>query len=230
LYGWNIFVLNIYTIDPQGDAQACVIWLHGLGANAADMRHVVEACPPIAAGIRHVFVDAPVRPVTLNNHMRMPAWYDVTGLTLQDREDKPGILQSEQAIHAIITAQITHGIPSQHIYIAGFSQGGAMALFIGLRAQHQLGGIIALSGYLPLQNECIHPNHLTLPIFMAAGIHDQIVVPVWTKLSYDFIKAQGYMDVQWKEYAMEHTICLEEVNDIAQWLQTQIQNVLNKGK
>ena len=214
-------MLKIYTKESPSPAEACVIWLHGLGANAADMQAVVEALP-IHGPIRHVFVDAPVRAITLNNHMMMPAWYDVTGLRLQDREDREGILASEQAIDDIISSQIANGLLSQQIYLAGFSQGGAMALLIGLRTQRQLGGILALSAYLPLQKECLSPKFKALPIFMAMGSADQIVMPDWTKLSYDFIKAQGFLKLTFKEYVMGHSICMEEVTDIAHWLQSQI--------
>lgn len=217
------FVLNTYTEEPLQPAQACVIWLHGLGSSGSNMRGVTQAFPSMSIPIRHVFVDAPARPVTLNNHMVMPAWYDVTGLTLQDREDREGILQSEQAVDDIIAVQIAQGLPSHQIYLAGFSQGGAMSLLMGLRTERQLGGVIALSAYLPLQKECVSGTYKTLPIFMAMGTADPVVVPAWTKISYEFVKAQGFADIVWKEYAMEHMICLEEIMDIAQWLQTQIQ-------
>lgn len=217
------FVLNTFTDEPEQPAQACVIWLHGLGSSGANMHGVLQAMPPMTIPIRHVFVDAPVRPVTLNNHMVMPAWYDVTGLSLQDREDREGILRSEQALHDVIATQIAQGLAEPQIYLAGFSQGGAMALLIGLRTQLKLGGILSLSAYLPLQKECIASKHKDLPIFMAMGTEDPVVVPAWTKLSYEFVKSQGFKQIVWKEYAMEHTICFEEVRDIAQWLQTQIQ-------
>jgi phospholipase/carboxylesterase len=222
----EFFVLNFDTVEPQHPAQACVIWLHGLGASGADMRGVVDELPPLAVPVRHVFVDAPVRPITLNNHMHMPAWYDVTGFTLQDREDREGILASERAIDDIIAAQIAQGFQPQQIYLAGFSQGGAMALLMGLRTQRNLGGVLALSAYLPLQKECVAPKHANLPIFMAMGTLDQVVMPAWTKLSYDFLKSQGLTQIIWKEYAMGHSICMEEVRDISGWLQTQIQRFI----
>lgn len=223
-------MLNIYTDEPLQPVQACVIWLHGLGANGADMQGVVKAFLPLTVSIRHIFVDAPVRPITLNNHMKMQAWYDVTGLTLQDREDREGILESEQSLNEIIAAQIAGGLQPQQIYLAGFSQGGAMALFTGIRTQHKLGGIITLSAYLPLQQDCAANKHATVPIFMAMGTADQVVVPAWTKLSYEFIKSQGFTQITWREYAMEHTICMEEVNDIAHWLQAQIQQLGIQGE
>lgn len=223
-------MLNIYTTEPRQPAQACIIWLHGLGANGADMQRVVDAAPPIAAQVRHIFVDAPIRPITLNNHMPMQAWYNISGLSFQDREDRDGILQSEQAIRGIVTAQMTAGMQAQQIYLAGFSQGAAMALFVGLRAKQSLGGIIALSGYLPLASDCMGSTHPQLPIFMAMGTVDPIVMPAWTQQSYSFIQSQGYNQVVWKEYVMEHTICMEEIHDIVQWLQVHIQQRLKQGE
>jgi phospholipase/carboxylesterase len=144
-------VLTTYIKESHQPAQACVIWLHGLGADAANMMGVADAFPESFLPIRHVFVDAPLRPVTLNNHMTMRAWYDITGLTLEDREDKEGILQSEQMILEIIAEQVSKGIALNQIYLAGFSQGGAIALFIAMRTRLQLAGVLALSSYLPLQ-------------------------------------------------------------------------------
>ncbi len=226
----EVLVLNFYTEEPRNPANACVIWLHGLGANGEDMRGVVDAFPAMDVSIRHVFVDAPVRPVTLNNRMPMRAWYDLTGLTLQDRDDRDGILQSERALDEIIAAQISQGLQPQQIYLAGFSQGGAMALFMGLRTQRNLGGILALSAYLPLQQECLGSQHKALPIFMAKGMADPIVIPAWTNLSFDFVRTQGFTQVVCKDYAMEHTICLEEIRDAAKWLQTQIQRFVIQGE
>ena len=216
-------MLNTFTKEPSQSAQACVIWLHGLGSSAENMQGVLQALPLLPIPIRHVFVDAPVRPVTLNNRMLMPAWYDIRGMSLQDREDKEGILESMLAIEEIIAAQIKQGMQSQQIYLAGFSQGGAMALLIGLRTEQNLGGVLALSAYLPLQNEAVNHQNKQLPIFMAMGTEDLVVLPQWTKLSYEFIKSQGFTQIVWKEYTMEHTICYEEVRDIAQWLHMQIQ-------
>ena len=105
-----------------------------------------------------------------------------------------------------------------------------MALFVGLRSQRPLGGIVALSAYLPLQRECSGSQHLTLPIFMAKGLADPIVMPAWTKLSFDFVSSQGFSDAICKDYLMEHTICIEEIRDVAQWLQTKIQQGIKQGE
>ncbi len=215
-------MLKTYIKESHQPAQACVIWLHGLGADATNMMGVANAFPESVLPIRHVFVDAPLRPVTLNNHMTMRAWYDITGLTLDDREDKKGILQTEQMISEVIAAQVAKGFTLNQIYLAGFSQGGAMALFTAMRTRERLGGVLALSSYLPLQAECTQGDQLALPIFIAAGSLDQVVSPNWTKLSYDFVKARGFTQVTWKEYRMEHSISMEELNDIGHWLKKHI--------
>lgn len=211
-------VLKNYTKESQQPARACVIWLHGLGADASHMMSIANALPEPLPPLRHVFVDAPIRSVTLNNGMRMRAWYDITGLNLKDREDRTGILESEQLLTEIIEAQIQAGFTRGQIFLAGFSQGGAMALFTGIRARESLGGIMALSSYLPLPSECLSIAHDALPVFIAAGSLDQVVSPTWTRLSYDFVKAQGLKQVTWKEYPIEHVVCMNELRDIAQWL------------
>lgn len=223
-------MLTTYIKDAHQPAQACVIWLHGLGADAANMRSVADAFPESVLPIRHVFVDAPMRPVTLNNHMMMRAWYDITGLTLQDREDREGILQSEQMIADIIAEQVAHGFTRKQIYLAGFSQGGAIALLTAMRMRQPLGGVLALSSYLPLQAECSQGDQLALPIFIAAGSLDQVVSPNWTKLSYEFVKARGFTQVTWKEYRMEHSICMEELTDIGHWLKKHITLAMAQGE
>ena len=223
-------MLTTYVKDSHQPAQACIIWLHGLGAEAANMMGVREAIPDSILPLRHVFVDAPMRPVTLNNQMVMRAWYDITGLTLADREDKEGILDSEQRIAEIIATQVAQGFPRSKIFLAGFSQGGAVALFTAMRLREPLGGVLALSSYLPLHAECQLGHQFSLPIFMAAGRFDQVVSLDWTKLSYDFVKARGFKQVTWKEYAMEHSICLDELNDIGIWLKQHISAASKQGE
>jgi phospholipase/carboxylesterase len=213
--------LNVYVNDPQQSAEACVIWMHGLGADAQDMAGLATQLP-ISTAIRHVFLDAPVRPVTLNNRMPMRAWYDIVGLTLNDREDSEGIKQSEEFIRQVITSQEKDGFTSDQIFLAGFSQGGAMALFTGLHTRDSLGGIIALSAYLPLASKCKSILNPATPIFMAGGVYDPIVLPAWTKQSVEAIRAQGFQYLTYQEYPMEHTICLEEIQDLSQWLTKQI--------
>lgn len=209
--------------------QACIIWLHGLGADAENMMSVAEALPPTDIAFRHVFMDAPIRPVTLNNHMPMRAWYDVTGLKLTDREDRNGILHSEKMVQDVISSQIAEGLSANQIFIAGFSQGGALALFVGLRTTLRLGGVISLSAYLPLVSECNQTPIKSLPTFIAMGEHDPIVLPSWTRQSYDWLVDNQYENVTWKQYPMQHTICIEEIKDISCWLKKQVSLITCDG-
>ncbi len=213
--------LNVYMKEPQEKAQACVIWMHGLGADAQDMAGLADALP-LAIAVRHVFMDAPIRPVTLNNNMPMRAWYDITGLTLTDREDREGILQAEEIIRAVFESQLADGFLPEQIFLAGFSQGGAMALYTGLHTKTKLAGIIALSAYLPLAAECKLEMDKNTPIFIAGGEYDPIVSPLWTKQGAEWLRAQGCQQISLHEYPMEHAICTEEVRDLAQWLTTQV--------
>lgn len=217
--------LNIYIKEPQQQAQACVIWMHGLGADAKDMMGVADQMP-LTVPVRHVFIDAPIRPVTLNNNMSMRAWYDIVGMKLTDREDRDGLLRSEGMIRQIIENQMTDGFKSSQIFLAGFSQGSAMALFTGLRATIPLAGIIALSGYLPLSSECDSglANSGT-PIFIASGTFDPIVLPAWTKQSFAWLQSHGFQHVTKHEYPMEHSICAEEIHDMTSWLTSHILSI-----
>ena len=210
-------LLNIYIKEPQQPAQACVIWMHGLGADAQDMAGLAEQLS-VTIPIRHVFIDAPVRPVTLNNHMPMRAWYDIVGMKLTDREDREGILQSDGIIRQVIEAQMASGFVPEQIFLAGFSQGGAMALFTGLQLTIPIAGIIVLSAYLPLASECKIAIDPQTPIFAACGRHDPLVLPAWTKLALDGLRQRGFQQIKFHEYAMEHAICADEITDLSQWL------------
>lgn len=221
-------MLNVYVKEPQQQAQACVIWMHGLGADAQDMAGLAAQLP-VTVAIRHVFIDAPVRPVTINNHVPMRAWYDIVGVKLIDREDHEGILQSELMIRQVIDSQLAEGFVSEQIFLAGFSQGGAMALFTGLQMATPLAGIIALSAYLPLATVCNMSLDNRTPIFAAGGQYDQIVLPAWTKQSVEGLQSRGFQQITWHEYPMEHAICAEEVKDLARWLNTQVASCAHRG-
>ena len=215
-------MLNVYIKEPQQPARACVIWMHGLGADGNDMVGVANQLP-MTEPVRHVFIDAPVRPVTLNNHMPMRAWYDIVGMKLTDREDNDGLKRSEGMIRQIIEQQVADGFHSDQIFLAGFSQGGAMALFTGLRSAVPLAGIVTLSGYLPLAVECdpVMVNKST-PVFIAGGRFDPIVLPAWTKQSLDWLQSRGFQHLAWHDYSMEHSICAEEIRDLANWFTAHI--------
>ncbi len=206
--------------DPVKPAKACVIWLHGLGANAADLMGLSQIFST-KAPLRHVFLDADVRPVTLNNHMPMQAWYDILGLASGMPEDRAGILRSEQQIQEEIAKQQAAGFLPEQIYVFGFSQGGAMALFLGLRATIPLGGLAVLSAYLPLRAECEPIYVPSTPIFMASGEFDTVVLPQWSRQSYEWV-AERMPHALWRQYPMAHEISYEEIRDLSCWLDEQI--------
>jgi phospholipase/carboxylesterase len=207
--------------QPGTAATAAVIWLHGLGADGNDFAGLVpeldlSGCPPI----RFVFPHAPSIPVTLNGGYVMPAWYDILGMNLVDRQDAAGIQKSEKAIIALIENEAARGIPYERMVLAGFSQGCAMALHTGLRFPYKLAGIMALSGYLPLADrypsERLQANAHT-PIFMAHGTQDPVVVLSRGEDSRDALAALGH-PVQWHTYPMQHAVHPREIADIASFL------------
>ena len=206
---------------------AAVIWLHGLGADGNDFAGLVpeldlDGCPPI----RFIFPHAPSIPVTLNGGYIMPAWYDILGMNLVDRQDAAGIQKSERAITALIEHEVARGIPYERIVLAGFSQGCAMALHTGLRLPHRLAGIMALSGYLPLADrfatERMQANAQT-PVFMAHGTQDPVVVLARGENSRDALAAMGH-PVQWHTYPMQHAVHPREIADIAAFLKQVLAN------
>ena len=198
-----------------------VIWLHGLGADGNDFASIVpqldlRGCPPI----RFIFPHAPSMPVTINGGYMMPAWYDILGVNLVDRQDAAGIQKSEKAIRALIEQEVARGIPYERIVLAGFSQGCAMALHTGLRLPHRLAGIMALSGYLPLASQFAAERHTAnakTPVFMAHGTQDPVVVLKRGEDSRDALKALGH-PVQWHTYPMPHSVHPQEIADIAAFL------------
>jgi phospholipase/carboxylesterase len=208
-------------IETAPHPTTAVIWLHGLGADGNDFAGLVPEldlcdCPPI----RFVFPHAPSMPVTVNAGYVMPAWYDILGFDATARQDAEGIQKSQLAIEALIGNEITRGIPSERIVLAGFSQGCAMALHTGLRFSHRLAGIVALSGYLPLAEKISlerHGANAATPIFMAHGTQDPVVVLARGENSRNQLAALGYA-VQWHTYPMQHAVHPREIADIAVFL------------
>ncbi len=211
--------MSIYVKDPKHAAKGCMIWMHGLGSDAANMMGLADELL-LLTPVRHIFLDAPVRPITVNNKMSMRAWYDITGLKLTDREDRDGILASEKLIRNTLDQQHADGFSSNKIFLAGFSQGAAMALFTGLRVPNPLAGIIALSGYLPLASEAQASQHQDTPVFIGSGDFDPVVLPAWTGMSVAHLRERGYHNVTWNRYPMEHAICGDEVRDLGRWIST----------
>ncbi len=200
---------------------ACVIILHGLGADGNDFVPIARELDLSAVGpVRFVFPHAPVMPVTINNGMRMRAWYDILGADLVKREDDAGLRRSIGQIEALLQAEKSRGTPANRIVLAGFSQGCAMALLAGLRHKERLAGIVGMSGYLPLASttasERSDANAVT-PIFLAHGQYDNVVIPERGRASRDMLTALGY-PVEWHEYPMAHSVCMEEVQQLNDWL------------
>jgi phospholipase/carboxylesterase len=198
-----------------------IIWLHGLGADGHDFEPIV---PDLVAAhwppLRFVFPHAPVRPVTVNGGVPMRAWYDIKGTAIADKQDAIGIRESVAAVNALIAREGERGVPPQHIVLAGFSQGGAMALAAGLRHPQRLAGIDALSAYLTLHEqlagECSPANAAT-PIFQGHGPADTAVPMALGALSRDWLRGHGY-SVDWHEYPMGHQVSAAEIADLRAWL------------
>ena len=215
-------LLPAVELDPPKPAVAAVVWMHGLGANGHDFASVppVLGLPP-ELPVRFVFPHAPSIPVTLNMGFVMPAWYDIMSLSLDERgQDADGIERSAAAIHRLIARENERGVATEKIVVAGFSQGGAMALHVGLAYPEKLAGIMALSSYLifpeRLDDDAAAVNRET-PILQAHGSYDPMVRPQYGKMSRDALVGAGY-DVEWREYPMEHAVCPEEIADVGGWL------------
>jgi phospholipase/carboxylesterase len=215
-------LLDTLELNPPGPARASVIWLHGLGADAHDFEGIVpelKLSPSLA--VRFVFPNAPMRPVTLNAGMVMRAWYDVKGLELDQRQDEEGIRESQGALAALLRRQKEAGIPTDKMILAGFSQGGAIALQTGLRYPEALGGILALSCFLPLASTLAKeasPANSNIPIFLGHGTADSLIPIRLAQESRQLLESSGYR-CEWHEYPMEHAVCPEEIGDIARWLE-----------
>jgi phospholipase/carboxylesterase len=195
--------------------------LHGLGADGNDFAPIVpELVDPAWPPLRFVFPHAPVRPVTINNGMSMRAWYDIAAFDLNARQDEAGMRASIAEVETLIARERSRGVPSEHIVLAGFSQGGAIALAAGLRHPDKLGGIIALSTYLPLHATLAgerHAANATLPIFWGHGTIDPVVILQRGTDSRDLLQSLGYT-VDWHIYPMAHAVCAEEIDDLRHWL------------
>jgi len=214
-------LLQNIEIETAPNPQVAVIWLHGLGADGNDFVPLVNELDLAGLpGIRFVFPHAKTMPVTINGGYVMRAWYDITGAELTRREDEGGLRASQRDVEALIARENARGIPASRIILAGFSQGCAMTLQTGMRHPEKLAGMLCLSGYLPLANVVIDERtqeSLATPIFMAHGTHDNVVPFARARESKDVLVSLGYQ-VEWREYTMQHSLCLEEVQDISKWL------------
>jgi phospholipase/carboxylesterase len=202
-----------------------IIWLHGLGADGNDFAPIV---PELVAkdwpALRFVFPHAPVQPVTINNGMSMRSWYDIIGFDPQSRQDEAGVRASVAAVEALIAREHERGVPDERIVLAGFSQGGAIALAAGLCHAQKLAGIVALSTYLPISEVIARERHAAnaaTPIFWGHGSADPVVVMQRGIDSRDRLQALGYQ-VDWHTYPMPHAVCAEEIADLRRWLDARL--------
>ena len=213
--------LETVTVETGPHPAYTIIWMHGLGADGHDFEPLVpELLDGGMPALRFVFPHAPVRPVTINNGYAMRAWYDIAGIDRRSAPDIKGIGESADAIGGLIHREHARGIDSDHILLAGFSQGGAMALHIATRHPDRFAGVIGLSCYLPLAQDLAKSrngaNQLT-PIFMAHGAQDPVVPFAMGEESRHLLEAAGY-SVDWHSYPMPHSLCEPEVADLRSWL------------
>lgn len=207
--------------EQNTNVNSAVIWLHGLGADGNDFAPLVPELEKLGVhSTRFFFPHAPIRPVTINGGMPMRAWYDITSLDFdQRRQDEQGTKESQQLVNALIDQELSKGIKPENIVIAGFSQGGAIALHTALRRPEKLAGIMALSTYLPLADTLTDEKSAPddLPIFMAHGLTDDVIAIRYAEASREVLKSHGYK-VEWHTYPMPHSVSPEEIVDIANWL------------
>ena len=218
-------LLDAIEIETAKNPSASVIWMHGLGADGNDFVPIVNELELDGTpAIRFVFPHAPMRPVTINNGSVMRAWYDVSFGDLEGQSrlaDERGVRESQAHITALIEREARRGVAAQDIVLAGFSQGGAIALQTGLRHPQKLAGVMALSAYLPLAESLLQeaaPANKTTPIFMAHGTYDPVVPLMMGAGSMTLLTGLGYA-VEWRQYPMPHSVCPEEIQDIGAWLQ-----------
>jgi phospholipase/carboxylesterase len=212
-------LLDAIEIQTAPSPDACVLWLHGLGADGNDFVPIVPELGLDDRAVRFVFPHAPLQPVTINAGMVMRAWYDISDEAIRV-EDERGVRASQRHVEAFIARELERGIPVSRMVLAGFSQGGAIALHTGLRREEPLAGIMALSCYLPLATAFAAeatPSARQTPLFMAHGFADPIVPHPRALQSKIMLETLGYR-IEWHDYPMPHSVCMEEVQDIAAWL------------
>jgi len=212
--------LETVEIEPAAPADAAILLMHGLGADGHDFEPVArEIGLGPAPAVRWVFPHAPLRSVTINRGFRMRAWYDIASLD-GSVEDEEGIAESARAIHGLVERERERGIAADRVVIAGFSQGGALALHTALREPSRLAGVVVLSSYLPLAARLdreAHPANAAVPVFMAHGSHDPVLPFALGQRSRDFLRARGYQ-VDWHEYPIGHSLSAEEIDALRDWL------------
>jgi len=218
-------ILPNIALDSGKNPQYSIIWLHGLGADGQDFVSMVDELQ-LPCAIRFIFPHAPERPVTINGGYVMRAWYDIVSDRIEAKQDAAGIRDSQKAIEAFIAQEVARGIAPEHIFLAGFSQGGAIALHTALRQSKPLGGVLVLSAYLPLALTATMEGTIAsrkTPVFMAHGRDDNIVPLPLGMASRIQLQAMGYA-VEWHDYAMQHSLNETELRDIEAWLTKRIED------
>ena len=215
---------HIELVHGSGKVEHAIIWLHGLGATANDFPPIVpELGLDESRAIRFIFPQAPNRPITINGGVSMPGWYDIKGMSIEDKQDEVGMAESKKLLDALIEEQIESGVPSDQIIIAGFSQGGAVAYHTSFRSKHKLAGVMALSTYLAfaeeLGSERNDANNHT-EVLVNHGNFDQVVPLELGKMSVDVLTGLGY-SVEYKTYPMEHQVIMPQIKDIGAWVNKQ---------
>jgi phospholipase/carboxylesterase len=214
-------LLDAIEIETAPNPDASVVWMHGLGADGHDFEPIVpELRLPATTRVRFIFPHAPLRPVTINQGHVMRAWYDIRALAGVRREDEAGVRQSARQVEALLARERQRGIAPGRLVVAGFSQGGAMALHVGLRHPDRLAGILALSCYLPIANTLdteLSPANRDVPIFWAHGIHDPMIPQAMAELGRAQLGELGYQ-IDWHQYPIPHSVSAEEIADVARWL------------
>ncbi|MDQ7074476.1 MAG: dienelactone hydrolase family protein [Gammaproteobacteria bacterium] len=213
-------ILECVELQTAEQVKNSVIWLHGLGADGHDFEAIVPELhlPTELGGVRFIFPHAPIRPITINGQQTMRAWYDLTSLDFEHPQDRAGILHSCAQVEQLIQRENQRGIAHAQIILAGFSQGGAIALHCGLHTSQPLAGLMILSSYLPLPKDLKHP-HKNQPIFIAHGQQDSVIPIHVAQTSYQTLQQQQ-IPFQWSEYPMAHSLCADEIDQIRTWLIT----------
>ena len=212
---------QVLELQTGPDPVYSIIFLHGLGADCRDFESLPKILElPVGISVRFVLPDAPMRPITINNGMVMRGWYDVTGLDIDRGLCPDGLEDSARMVRTLLSREEQRGVPAEHILLGGFSQGGAVSLYLGLRYEKTLGGIIGLSTYMPATEQFAAESHRAnqhTPIFLAHGLHDPVLALKLAESSRDLLSAQGYA-VSWHTYPMPHSLCQEEVTELSVWL------------
>ena len=225
-------IIQHLELNTGADPKGTIIWMHGLGADCWDFVSIVkELGLPADLPLRFIFPQAPSRPITINNGQIMPGWYDISMTELQRKPDEAGVRQSQAAIEELIAREIGRGVAANKIILAGFSQGGAIALQTGLRYREALGGIMALSTYLTLDDSLAAEATIAnadIPIFMAHGTEDQLIPLALAQSSRTKMAARGYK-IEWHEYPMPHSVCMEEIEEIGVWIQARFKSRILLG-